>query len=129
MKREKGKRDMVKINKKPRGKAGKKEEKEYVVSNHMKFLKNMSVRLKIMIPIALLAILLVSSCAVSIYDLGRMMSASSKISDYFNKDISDLERVYSDFESMQKLACTLYFRGRESNGCTGGGIPDSVAGD
>ena len=86
MKYVKGKRDMAKTNKKLRGKAKKtrkKEEKEYVVSNHMKFLKNMSVRLKIMIPIALLAILLVSSCAVSIYDLGRMMSASSKISDYF----------------------------------------------
>ncbi len=107
MKHIKGKRDMARKNKKARGKAGKKrkkEEKEYVVSNHLKFLKNMSVRLKIMIPIALLAILLVGSCAVSIYELGRMMSASSKISDYFNKDISNLERVYSDFESMQKLA-------------------------
>ena len=107
MKQIKGKRDITKKEKKQQrrvGKTHKREEKEYVVSNHMKFLKNMSVRLKIMIPIALLAILLVGSCAVSIYDLGRMMSASSRISDYFNKDISDLERVYSDFESMQKLA-------------------------
>ena len=80
-----------------------KKEKPFVVKRRIKFLSNMSVRLKIMLPIGLLAVLLVASSGVSILSLGRMMNASSQISDYYNKDISNLERVYSDFEAMQRL--------------------------
>lgn len=87
----------------PTAKKVSKKDKPYVVKRRIKFLSNMSVRLKVMIPIGLLAVLLVASSGVSVFSLGRMMSASSEISDYYNKDISNLERVYADFEAMQRL--------------------------
>ena len=84
-------------------KKGTKTEKPFVVKRRIKFLSNMSVRLKVMMPLALLAILLVVSSGMSVLSLGRMMNASSDISDYYNVDISNLERVYADFEAMQRL--------------------------
>lgn len=80
-----------------------KKDKPFVIKGRLKFIKNLSVRLKIMLPIGLLAALLVISNAANVFSLGRMMSASSEISDYYNEDISNLERVYADFEAMQRL--------------------------
>lgn len=69
----------------------------------MKFIRNMSVRLKIMIPIGVLAILLLGSCAISVIDLGKMMNASTEISGRYVGDISKLKGVMANFESMQKV--------------------------
>ncbi|MCI8771831.1 MAG: methyl-accepting chemotaxis protein [Lachnospiraceae bacterium] len=69
----------------------------------MKFMKNMSVRLKIMIPIGVLAVLLLGSCVISIVDLRKMMNSSTKISGEYVNDISILRSVMANFESMQKI--------------------------
>jgi len=69
----------------------------------MKFIRNMSVRLKIMIPIGVLAVLLLGSCVISVVDMGKMMNASTKISGQYVNDISILRGVMTNFESMQKI--------------------------
>lgn len=69
----------------------------------MKFIRNMSVRLKIMIPIGVLAVLLLGSCVINVVDMGKMMNASTKISGQYVNDISILRGVMTDFESMQKI--------------------------
>lgn len=69
----------------------------------MKFIRNMSVRLKIMIPIGVLAVLLLGSCVINVADMGKMMNASTKISGQYVNDISILRGVMTDFESMQKI--------------------------
>ena len=69
----------------------------------MKFIRNMSVRLKIMIPIGVLAVLLLGSCVINVVDMGKMMNASTKISGQYVNDISILRGVMTNFESMQKI--------------------------
>ena len=69
----------------------------------MKFIRNMSVRLKIMIPIGVLAMLLLGSCVISVVDMGKMMNASTKISGEYVSDISILRGVMTNFESIQKI--------------------------
>jgi len=69
----------------------------------MKFVRNMSVRLKIMVPIGVLAVLLLGSCVISVVDMGKMMNSSTKISGQYARDITTLRGVMTNFESMQKI--------------------------
>ncbi len=64
-----------------------------------------SIRVKIIVPTLMLAILLVVSCVCNYASTATMMKASSNISDKYAQNISNLGKLSTSFESMQK---TIY---------------------
>ncbi len=62
-----------------------------------------SIRVKIIVPTLILAILLIVSCACNYASTAVMMKASSNISDKYAQNISNLGKLSASFESMQKI--------------------------
>lgn len=62
-----------------------------------------SIRVKIIVPTLILAILLIVSCVCNYASTAVMMNASSNISDKYAQNISNLGKLSASFESMQKI--------------------------
>ena len=62
-----------------------------------------SIRVKIIVPTLILAILLIVSCVCNYASTATMMKASSNISDKYAQNISNLGKLSASFESMQKI--------------------------
>lgn len=70
----------------------------------MKFVKNASVKLKIMGPVVLLAAFLILTGFTSVYRMRSMQDVSEEISQNYATSISQLGDINADFETLQKLA-------------------------
>lgn len=69
----------------------------------MRIFKNISVRLKGLFSVVLLALLLVGMGSVSLYNLDSVNDASKEISDNYAESISLLGNISSNFESLNQL--------------------------
>jgi len=65
--------------------------------------RSSSIRVKIIVPTLILAILLIVSCVCNYASTATMMKASSNISDKYAQNISNLGKLSASFESMQKI--------------------------
>lgn len=62
-----------------------------------------SIRVKIVVPTFILAILLITSCVCNYASTAVMMNASNNISEKYAQNISNLGKLSASFESMQKI--------------------------
>jgi len=70
----------------------------------MKLLKNLSIRIKIMMPMFLLVILLFVTCGASYASLARMKDAGEEISGNYALSMSLLGDLSTDVEALQRVA-------------------------
>ncbi len=70
----------------------------------MRFMKNLSIRIKIMVPISLFVILLFVTCYVTTAGMNRMMDANLEISGNYAESIQLLGNLATDVEKLQRLA-------------------------
>ncbi len=68
------------------------------------FMKNLSIRMKIMIPMVLLVALLFTTFGVSYLGLMKLKNAGEVISDEYAKNMSYLGQISSDVEALQRVA-------------------------
>ena len=80
----------------------KKEKKEKKVKV-TKQKRRSSIRVKIVVPTLILAILLITSAVCNYASTAVMMNASNKISEKYAQNISNLGKLSASFESMQKI--------------------------
>lgn len=65
--------------------------------------KRSSIRVKIIVPTLIVAILLIVSCVCNYASTSVMMQTSSNISEKYAQNISNLGKLSASFESMQKI--------------------------
>lgn len=70
----------------------------------MKFIRNLSIRIKIMVPICLVVILLFVTCWVSFASLERIKNAGEEISGKYALSMSLLGDLSTDVEALQRMA-------------------------
>ena len=70
----------------------------------MKFIKNVSVIVKILIPIILLAGLQIMTVIVNTSSMDSIMDASKEVSDNYAVSMSQLGDIATDFEELEKIA-------------------------
>lgn len=69
----------------------------------MKLLNNISIRLKVLLPIFLITAMLIVSLAVSIINLNRVTAAGREISDNYAQSMKTLGDISADFESLNRI--------------------------
>ncbi len=70
----------------------------------MKRIKNISVKIKILFPIIMLALLLMAVIAVNLNSMNHIMNASKKVSDNYATSMSLLGDISTDFANLEKCA-------------------------
>lgn len=69
----------------------------------MKFIKGLSIRIKIMVPMCLVVMLLLITCVVSLNSLAQMKTAGEEISEKYALSMSLLGDMATDVEGLQKM--------------------------
>lgn len=69
----------------------------------MKLMRNVSVKIKILLPVVILGVLLLASSAISMLSLNNVMVKSTDISDNYAMSIEQLGQISSDFESLNRV--------------------------
>jgi methyl-accepting chemotaxis protein len=69
----------------------------------MRPFKNISVRFKIMVPVVLLTVILVVSSLAGFNGLGRLMAASTEISDHYTKSMYLAGAIDASFKDLQAI--------------------------
>ena len=70
----------------------------------MKIMKNVSVTIKILLPVALLSALLIVTCISSVKRMEAMQEVSNEISQNYAMSISQLGDIGIEFEALQRIA-------------------------
>ena len=78
-------------------------------------MKNISIGLKVMLPVILLAFILAGTCYSNVASMDRMMEASREISGNYAKSMSLLGDVSTSFETLEKVAYAHSVTSNEEN--------------
>lgn len=70
----------------------------------MENMRNLNIRIKIMVPICMLVALLFLTCIFSYFSLAKMKSSGEEISDNYAKSMSLLGDISTNVETLQRLA-------------------------
>jgi methyl-accepting chemotaxis protein len=66
-------------------------------------MKNISIRVKVLAPVAVLAILAILASALGIANTNSMMSQSTEITSNYSASIQQIEEINTNFESMRRI--------------------------
>lgn len=70
----------------------------------MMFFKNLSIRFKILVPVALLGCLLIALAATSIQSANQIMKASNEVSENYAAKIEELGDISADYQRLRRVA-------------------------
>ena len=73
----------------------------------MENMRNLNIRIKIMVPICMLVALLFLTCIFSYFSLAKMKSSGEEISDNYAKSMSLLGDISTNVETLQRLAYSI----------------------